>query len=219
MDDDGERVGEASFTPDEWKLREPVYRSLARATDYVEWRRSPSGLPIARRRPMPLPGRSRFYTAESGATDHLDVVVEDGGVHRLRDEAIASVALSRPSLAELGPGTVIVMLNSGTGPAERPVGRRLADATGLTVIQPRWGSAPTPGDHSGFVDLHLLEAPDGSPGGWFIHHLDGTTEEYDPAAAVSGASGKRERTRRRTGPSLFYPPLEFVNGVPPGLRA
>jgi hypothetical protein len=195
----GRIVGRATFTPDDWKHREPALSGVGDATDYVEWRRSSDGRLDSGVRPLPLPNRPRFYVAGHGTREGVEVIGRDGTPLPLGQDGLVRIVESWSRSAKLSSDTLLVLL--ACGPMNTDVGRRLAAVTGLTVVQPRWSAAATPPLDGRPARLHMLEAPDGSPGGLVLHHPGGRSETYEP-------DGTQGRTATDVRDATSYPRRE-----------
>jgi hypothetical protein len=195
----GRIVGRATFTPDDWKHRKPALSGVGDATDYVEWRRSSDGRLDSGVRPLPLPNRPRFYVAGHGTREGVEVIGRDGMPLPLGQDGLVRIVESWSRSAKLSSDTLLVLL--ACGPMNTDVGRRLATVTGLTVVQPRWSAAATPPRDGRPARLHMLEAPDGSPGGLVLHHPGGRSETYAP-------DGTQGRTATDARDATSYPRRE-----------
>ncbi|MEV5387072.1 hypothetical protein [Streptomyces sp. NPDC052721] len=207
LDKDGKAIGTASFTPADWKRREAVYQGLNEVTEYVERSAGP-GESLPTTRPLPLAGRSRYWLAMYGAENRHTVATADGTTWDLDDnwQALRDIYAD---LATVPLGSVIVLLKDGPGPAEHsepsansdvaaggsiPVARRIATATGLTVIEPAAAHRVT-GAEDGSARIELSPGPGRGPARWWIFRPgDPEPQEYpveprvEPEPAVPGST-------------------------------
>ncbi|MFK4106872.1 hypothetical protein ACI2L1_43890 [Streptomyces sp. NPDC019531] len=199
LDADGEVIGTASFTQADWERREAVYQRLNKATEYVEQRAGETGEPVPTTRPLPLAERNRYWLAMYGSENRVTVVTTDG-TRDVDDGETTALLRAYGDLATVPLGSVIVLLKDGPGRVEDaasstsgereagrsiPVARRIAAATGLTVIEPV-GALRVSGADDGAARIELSPSPDGGPAHWRIFRPgDPEPQEY-PAAVRRG---------------------------------
>ncbi|MFJ4153067.1 hypothetical protein ACIP10_36680 [Streptomyces galbus] len=181
---DGTFVGRAAFSGRGWAWRAGIYDGLGTVTEYVEWRRGPSGERLARRVALPeTSGTGTFFFAAHGAPGGgamLNTAVDDG----------RWAAGTLEDVPARGHRSITLLIGQDGTPqssdAMAAFAGRIADATGLPVLYPRAGLAATMSDE--LTDVHLLEDREGRPTGWVTVRPGTPWTHGQPATDMSQAA-------------------------------